>query len=332
MIATTERPRVRIPIALAAVAALAACASLRYGRMAPPSGTSALGLEFGADREVVERALAQARIASRPSPGDRDALLADRCPSTPVDAPCRILFGPRGLFAVQVDVPAAEIDALESSVGKGLGAPDRSSEPAQPGEGIPSLASVWHPEGWTVTVSRSAADARTPVASLRVERDAFAPPVVAGVPLGRLREDVELALDRQGATLVQREENATTYLGCPQGSGDALSCVVLFRDGRAAVVTEVHPAAGDDRAALDGWRILARRFEKDIGRPPLTACPDYGPDRVTGDCTATWASERLVVVVGAHRNAGASHRGTISVYTAFTYPPLAARGDEGDAR
>jgi len=83
---------------------------------------------------------------------------------------------------------------------------------------------------------------------------------------------------------------------------------------------------------MSAWRGLARRFERDIGRAPLTTCPDYGPDRVAGDCTSTWAAERLVVVVGAHRNAGSSHRGTISVYTAFTYPPLAARGEEGEAR
>ena len=53
-----------------------------------------------------------------------------------------------------------------------------------------------------------------------------------------------------------------------------------------------------------------------------------GPDRIVGDCTATWSSDRLVVVVGAHRNAGSSHRGTISVYTAFTYPALAPAPDE----
>ena len=93
----------------------------------------------------------------------------------------------------------------------------------------------------------------------------------------------------------------------------------------------VRAAQGGDREALGAWRILARRFERDIGRPPKTICPDAGPDRVAGDCTATWTSDRLVVVVGAHRNAGASHRGTISVYTAFTYPALAAGGLEEEA-
>ena len=95
-------------------------------------------------------------------------------------------------------------------------------------------------------------------------------------------------------------------------------------------MTEIEPSAGDDRASLSAWRLLAKRFEKDIGRAPRESCPEAGPDRVAGDCTATWTSERLVVVVGAHRNAGASHRGAIAVYTAFSYPPLASTppGDE----
>ncbi len=91
------------------------------------------------------------------------------------------------------------------------------------------------------------------------------------------------------------------------------------------------PTPGEDREALAAWKALSRRFERDFGRPPRTACPDSGPDRVAGDCTATWASERLVVTVGAHRNAGSSHRGTISVYTAFTYPALPAGADEAVA-
>jgi hypothetical protein len=179
-----------------------------------------------------------------------------------------------------------------------------------------------------VSVTKAAPHVSPATAALRVEYDAAAPPVVAGVPLGRLRDDVETALERQGATVVQRDSGATTYLACPQGAGEALSCVVLFRGGRAAVVSEIHPSPADDRGALSAWRILAKRFEKDIGRPPEMHCPDAGPDRVAGDCIASWDSDRLVVVVGAHRNAGAQHRGAISVYTAFTYPPLAARGAE----
>jgi hypothetical protein len=102
---------------------------------------------------------------------------------------------------------------------------------------------------------------------------------------------------------------------------------VTYRDGRAAAVTEILPVVPDDAGALTAWKILAKKYERDIGRAPDTACPPYGPDRVAGDCTATWLSDRLVVVVGAHRIAGSKHRGAISVYTSFTYPPLATKGD-----
>jgi hypothetical protein len=317
----------------AGVAALAAplisgCASTRYARMAPPDGASALGLEFGTERPAVVRALRTAGIAVRDAPDDADAVVAERCPSAPVRAPCRLVFGPQGLYAAEIDVPVSEATALEQAVEKGLGLPDRSEDPAPPAEGIPTLLASWHRPAWTVTVARSAPHVSPPMAMLRVEHEPAAPPVVAGVPLGRLREDVELALERQGAVLVQRDPAASTYLGCPQGAAEALSCLVLYRGGRAAAVTEIHPAPGTDREALAAWRALSRRFEKDIGRAPQTSCPDAGPDRVGGDCTATWTSDRLVVVVGAHRNAGASHRGTISVYTAFTYPALAAGPEE----
>jgi hypothetical protein len=309
----------------AALLALAGgCASMRYQRMAPPDDSSAFGLRFGADRAAAEGALRAQSIAVRPTPDDVDALVADRCPAAPVAAPCRLEFGPQGLYAAQIGVPPEEAASLASAVERGLGAPDRGADPSPPAEGIPSLVAGWHRPGWTVTVSRSAPHVSPATAMLRVEHDPVAPPVVAGVPLGRLREDVEAILERQGATLVQRDAGATTYLGCPQGGPDALSCVVLFRDGRAAAVTEIEPSAGDDRAALSAWRLLAKRFEKDIGRAPRASCPEAGPDRVAGDCTATWTSERLVVVVGAHRNAGSSHRGAISVYTAFSYPPLAS--------
>ncbi len=319
---------IRATALAASILALGACASLRYGKLEAPAGTRALGLEFGTDRAAAEAALREAGIAGRPSPSDADALLADRCPGAPVRGPCRLLFGPRGLYAAELEAPSADAEALAQAVRKGLGRPDRVGDPAAAPEGAPVLIAGWDRPGWTVTVTRGASVA---AAVCRVEYDVASPPVVAGVPLGRLREDVEHALGVQGATLMHRDRGTSTYLGCPQGSGDALSCLVSFREGRAAAVTEVLPAAGDDQAALATWRVLATRYEREIGRVPERACPPEGPDRVAGDCTATWASDRLVVVVGAHRTAGARHRGAISVYTSFSYPPLAARGDAGDA-
>jgi hypothetical protein len=128
---------------------------------------------------------------------------------------------------------------------------------------------------------------------------------------------------------VARDDEATTYLGCPKGDGAALTCVVSFVDDRAASVTEVHPTPAEDQEALASWRVLAGRWTAEIGRDPVTFCPASGPERATGDCTATWSSERLVIVVGAHRNAGGDHRGVLSVYTAWSYPSVAPGGAEG---
>lgn len=313
-------------VPILALALLPACASLRYDRLEAPAGARALGLEFGAPRATTEASLRAAGIPFRAAPADADALLADRCPGAPVRGTCRLLFGSRGLYAAELEAPAADADALANAVRKGLGRPDRVGDP-QPQDGAPALVAGWDRPGWTITVTRGGVGAGGTTSVCRVEYDAASPPVVAGVPLGRLREDVEHALDVQGATVVQRDRGTSTYLGCPQGSGDALSCVVIFREGRAAAVTEILPVVPDDAGALTAWRILAKRYERDIGRAPETACPPYGPDRVAGDCTATWASDRLVVVVGAHRVAGAKHRGAISVYTSFTYPPLATKAD-----
>ncbi len=311
-----------------AAATLAGCTSLRYSRMAEPGDATAFGLEFGRDREAVLASLRSAGIAARDAADDPDSIVADRCPSAPRKAPCRLVFGAKGLYAAEVEVAAAEAEAMRSAVEGGLGPPDHADDGAPPVEGIPTLLGVWHRPSWTVTVARASPHVSPATALLRVEHEPAAPPVVAGVPLGRLRDHVEGALERQGAILVQRDAVATTYLGCPQGSMEALSCLVLYRNGRAAAVTEVHPLAPTDKEALAAWRMLAQRYERDIGRAPQRSCPDAGPDRVAGDCTATWTSDRLVVVVGAHRNAGASHRGTISVYTAYAYPALAAGPDE----
>jgi hypothetical protein len=302
------------------------CASLRYDRLEAPSGSRALGLEFGATRAATQASLGAAGIAVRPAPADADALLADRCPGAPVRGTCRLVFGLRGLYAAELEAPAADADALADAVRKGLGRPDRVGDVMGQDSG-PALVAGWDRPGWTITVTRGGVGAGGAASVCRVEYDAASPPVVAGVPLGRLRRDVEHALDVQGATVVHRDPATSTYLGCPQGSGDALSCVVIFREGRAASVAEILPVVGDDAGALGAWRILAKRYERDIGRAPETACPADGPDRVAGDCTATWSSDRLVVVVGAHRIAGSKHRGAISVYTSFTYPPLATKGD-----
>src|SRR5512138_373423 len=101
------RPRARRAARLAAAAAalaLAACATTRLAPIAAPQGARALGLEFGKDRAAAERALGAAGIAFRADPADPDALLADRCEGAPA-RPCRLVFGPEGLYAAQVEVP-----------------------------------------------------------------------------------------------------------------------------------------------------------------------------------------------------------------------------------
>lgn len=312
---------------MAAVLLLAGgCASISYGRLDQPSGRTALGLTFGAPRDAVEAALHDAEIPFTAAPGDPDAILASRCPKAPTRTGCRLLFGPLGLYAAQIEAPAADADKLLSSAEKGLGDPTRRGDAAAaPTGGLPAVLAAWDRDGWTVGVSRQGADgAQTAV--LRVELDATAPPVVAGVPLGRNRAAVERLLELQGAVVVQRDEEATTYLGCPQGDGSALTCVVTYRDGLAASVTEIHPTPAQDQEALAAWKVLAARLGSEIGREAATFCPSTGPERATGDCTSTWGSDRLVIVVGAHRNAGGDHRGVISVYTAWSYPPLAHGG------
>ncbi|BDG02546.1 hypothetical protein [Anaeromyxobacter oryzae] len=323
-------------VRLAAATALflgAACATGSRrgvsGALAPPGDRVALGLVFGQDRAAVERALDVDGIGHRVADGDPDVLVADRCSGVPAPGPCRLLFGEEGLYAGQVEVPAAEEGALVDAVAHALGPPARRGDGASV-DGLPALVATWERPAWSVGVSRHAPKDAPAVAVLHVQWEPAAPPVAAGVPLGRQRVDVEHLLDRQGATVVQRDSGSTTYLGCPGGAPDVVSCVVTFRRGRAAEVTEVHPTPPEDRDAMAAWRELSDRLEAEIGRTPARTCPDAGPDRIAGDCTATWATDRLVVVVGAHRNAGARHRGTISVYTGFTYPPLAAREGEPD--
>lgn len=302
------------------------CASVSYSRLDKPSGGSALGLKFGEPREAIEEALRGAGIAFSDAPGDPDAIVAARCPSGPAPTACRLVFGARGLYAAQIEAPAGDAGKLVSAAQDGLGRPTRRGDGAKPEGGAPALIAAWDRDGWTVGVSQQESPDAPAAAVLRVERDAVAPPVVAGVPLGRRRSDVEHLLELQGAVLVQRDDEATTYLGCPQGDGAALTCVVTFAEGRAISVTEIHPTPAEDAAALAAWKALSTRLASEIGRQPATSCPPNGPERATGDCTSTWGSDRLVIVVGAHRNAGGDHRGVISVYTAWSYPPIASDG------
>lgn len=300
--------------ALAWCLLLAGCAAGgRYRPMAPPQGPRAFGLTFGAPRAEVARALSAAGVAHRPDAGDPDALVAEACPAAPVAGPCRLLVGPAGLYAAEQEVPLADAGALAAAVTRGLGAPGQAA-----GEGV---VAAWAPPGWTVAVSRHLS-LSPPVATLRAEWDAATPPTVAGVPLGRRRADVELVLLAQGASQLQRDDDATSYLGCPLGEPEAISCTITFTAGRAAAVTEVLPGLSDDRAALEAWQARVDALAREYGRPPEVRCPAGGPDRTEGDCTATWRSERLVVVLGAHRSAGGQHRGGLSVYLGFAYPPL----------
>jgi hypothetical protein len=247
--------------------------------------------------------------------------MADRCPGLPRPGPCRLVFGPAGLYAAGQDAPVAEADGLVEAATLGLGPPQR---PAAAPAGV---VAAWAPDGWTVAVARHP-DLSPPLATLRAEWDAATPPVVSGVPLGRRRADVELSLGMQGAAVLGRDDESTSWLGCPRGEPEAISCTVVFREGRAAAVTEVLPAAGDDRSAMEGWRARVDAMAREIGRDAEVLCPPGGPERLGGDCTATWRTDRLVVVVGAHRSPGGQHRGAISVYTGYSYPPLGVvRGD-----
>jgi hypothetical protein len=307
------------PSALLLCGLASACATGGYRKLEPPAGPRAFGLTFGAPRAEVEAALSQAGVPFRPDPGDVDAVLADRCAGAPVVGPCRLVTGPAGLYAAEQDVPLADAAALVSAVSSGLGSPGR--------RGGGDLVAAWEPPGWTVAVARHPGQA-PPVATLRAEYDAATPPTVSGVPLGRRRADVELTLRQQGATSIQRDQDATSYLGCPHGEGEAISCTITFRAGRAAALTEVLPGDPDDRHAMEAWRARIDAMAKEFGRQPEVRCPSGGPERVGGDCTATWSSERLVVVVGAHRSPGGQHRGAISVYLGFSYPPLGTKDED----
>jgi hypothetical protein len=307
------------PSALLLLALGAGCATGGYGPLAPPDGPRAFGLTFGAPRAEVEAALSAAQVAARPDPGDEDALIAERCQGAPVPGPCRLLLGPAGLYAAEQDAPLQDAGRLIGAVERGLGAPTRGTSG--------DVVAAWERRGWTMAVARHLM-LSPPVATLRAEYDAATPPTVAGVPLGRRRADVEAALRLQGATPIQRDEDASSYLGCPLGDAEAVSCTVTFREGRAAALTEVLPSDPDDKHALEAWRARTEAMAREIGREPDVRCPPGGPERVGGDCTSTWSSERLVVVVGAHRSPGGQHRGVVSVYVGYSYPPLGTKDED----
>ncbi len=316
--------------AAGALAALAACTHSPVVKTVPfqaPAGARAFGLEFGREPGEVARALRAAGIPGmRLDESDEDTWVADRCPAAPLEAPCRLSFGPRGLYAAEVRRPApspADVEAVRAALERELG-PGRAPEPAG-AEDEPALAALWERSDWTVTLARGAPEAAGPVV-IRAEYEPAAPPVVAAVPLYGRRELVEALLAGRGAVLLQRDAESSTWLACPGGAPEAVSCVVEFRQGRAAALTEVYPRAEGDDEAMAEWRRRSARLEIAIGRPPSVSCPDRGPERVGGDCTASWHGERLTVVVGAHRNAGGRHRGGISVYTTWAYPLLVSAG------
>ncbi|HET6921850.1 MAG TPA: hypothetical protein VFI16_01760 [Anaeromyxobacteraceae bacterium] len=320
----------RATLAATALALSAACAHAPPPGPAarpfpPPAGARAFGVEFGRDPRATARELSAQGVAARRDPADEDALLADRCPQAPVHGSCRLAFGPAGLYAAEVEVAlagAAGLDELRAELGRVLGAPSRGAETSAPVPGLPRLEAAWLTPEWTVTLARLEREPGAAVAMVRAEYDRAAPPVVAGVPLWRRREAVEALLERRGSVLVHAEEVASQYLACPDGSAEAQSCVVEWREGRAALVTEVYGRSADDREALVEWRQRSAALEKEAGRAPERECPPDGPDRVAGGCTATWSAERLIIVVGAHRGQGGRHRGSISVYTTWAYPPL----------
>lgn len=317
MTSMTRDARLAAPLLAALVIS---CATGGYRPLGPLEGPEAFGQRFGAPREEVEAALAAAGAAARQDPGDQDALWLEPCPGAPAPGPCRLLFGPAGLYAAEQEVPAAGAGALVAAVTRGLGAPGRRGAAGE-------VLAAWEPPGWTVAVARRPAQPH-PLAALRAEYDAATPPTVSGVPLGRRRAAVELTLKQQGATLIQQDRDSTSYLGCPLGDAAAISCTITFRRGRAAAVTEVWPGDPDDRHAMEAWRTRADAMAAGIGRRPEARCPPGGPERVEGDCTASWSSDRLLVVVGAHRSPGGQHRGAISVYIGFSYPPLGGEHED----
>jgi len=312
-------PGARQPATLLALAALlGACAALRPPPpIAGPQGARLHGLGFGSARPEVEAALRAAGLAVRPDPDDAEILHLDRCPGPAPSGPCRLLFGPAGLYASEQELTAgseSEVQALVGAVTRAFGPPDREPHHAPGSE----VAAHWERAGWTVALSRPPGASR---ALLRAEWDAAAPPVVAGVPLGRRRAAVEAYLLRRGAVEVDRDAFTTSYLGCPDGTPSAHACVVEFHGNRAAAVVEVSGRIEEDWAAQAAWRARSAELTQQLGRPPTVTCPEGAIE----GCLASWSGDRLAVVVGAQRGRGGRRRGALSVYVAWAYPPLLPR-------
>jgi len=306
--------------ALFALAALlGGCAAVRPPPLAGPQGARLHGLEFGSARPEVEAALRAAGLAARPDPEDAEILHLDRCPGPAFPGPCRLLFGPAGLYASEQELAASsqgEVEAVVAAVTHAFGPPDREPHHAPGSE----VEAHWEKAGWTVAVSRPAGARR---ALLRSEWDAATPPVVAGVPMGRRRAAVEAHLLRRGAVEVDRDASTTSYLGCPDGAPSAHACVVEFHGNRAAAVVEVSGRILEDWAAQEAWRARSAELTRLLGRPPAVTCPEGAIE----GCLASWTGDRLAVVVGVQRGRGGRRRGTLSVYVSWAYPPLLPRPD-----
>lgn len=308
------RPAVA-PLALAVL--LCGCAAARPLAFGRPQGSRLHGLSFGSPRAEVESALQAAGLRARPDADDAEILHLERCPGESPPGPCRLLFGPAGLYASELEVEAAgerDLAALVAGVTRAFGPPDVEAHHL-PGTAV---AAHWERAGWTVALSRPPG---APRALLRAEWDASTPPVVAGVPLGRRRAAVEAHLLRRGAIEVDRDARTTSYLGCPDGSPSAHACVVEFHGNRAAAVVEVSGRIEEDFAAQAAWRARTAELARLLGRAPTTTCPEGAVE----GCVATWSGDRLAVVAGVERGRGGRRRGALSVYVSWAYPPLLPR-------
>jgi hypothetical protein len=320
--------------ALAALA-FAACATGGKGLAPSPSTAAApapprdrrfLGLPFGKSIADTEADLARLGITARRE--GPDELIADRCPETALPGPCRLEFGPAGLFAAAVatPVPGAEgVEELLVRLAPALGPATRVGEPEAALEGSGTFSARFGGAAGFGLALEAVASAGAALAVLRAEHEDLAPPQVAGVRLARSRARNEALFEARGIPALEREdEAATVFRRCPQGSEGARACRIDYREGKVAAVTEVYGSFKDGPAALAEWHRRTQALAEEIGVAAGAECPAEGPPP-GGDCTASWAdpaNERLLVVVGAHQNASGLRRGEITVYALWGWPPL----------